>query len=225
MRLHKEGRKWAWGSAALLICFMLASVVYGSVLFRIISLALFVWTGFVFYFFRNPVRIVEQDHEAIISPADGKIVVIEKTFEPEYFKDERWQISIFMSPLNVHANRIPMTGEIVHYKYHPGKYLVAWHPKSSTKNERNTIIIRDRHNRELLVRQIAGAVARRIVCRLKKGDKVLQGGELGFIKFGSRVDVFLPLDTDILVHPDQEVKGNLDVLARWAENSHDEKNN
>jgi len=223
MKLHREGNKIAWGSAALLIFCMLASVVYGSGVFRFLSIILFVWTG-LFYFFRDPNRPLKTDDEAIYSPADGKVVVIEKTFEPEYFKDERWQISIFMSPTNVHINRIPVTGKVIHYKYHPGKYLVAWHPKSSTKNERNTIVIQKSENRILLVRQIAGAVARRIVCQLKPGDDVRQGQELGFIKFGSRVDVFLPLDAEILVRPDQMVKGNVDILARWVDKTNDEIN-
>lgn len=219
MNTHREGRVIVWGSAAILIFCMLASVVYGSVLFRFLSLLLLVWTAFAFYFFRNPYREVEEDPETIYSPADGKVVVIEKTYEPEYFKDERWQISIFMSPLNVHVNRVPITSEVVHYQYHPGKYHVAWHPKSSTENERNTIILKDSQDRQLLVRQIAGAVARRIVCRVKPDDQLKQGEELGFIKFGSRVDVFFPLDAEILVHPDQTVKGNIDVLARWKNKS------
>lgn len=219
MNTHREGRTIAWGSAALLIFCMLASVVYGNVLFRLLSLLLLVWTAFAFYFFRNPYRELQEDHSKIYSPADGKVVVIEKTFEPEYFKDERWQVSIFMSPLNVHVNRAPITSEVIHYQYHPGKYHVAWHPKSSTENERNTIILEDPKGRQLLVRQIAGAVARRIVCTLKPGDQLNQGEELGFIKFGSRVDVFFPLDAEILVQPDQSIKGNIDVLARWSNKS------
>ncbi len=216
MKLHKEGRKFAYGSAGILIVCMLASVVYGSGVFRFLSLVLLVWTAFVFYFFRDPMRPLVEDLDVINCPADGKVVVIEKTYEPEYFKDERWQISIFMSPANVHVNRFPISGEVIHYQYHPGKYLVAWHPKSSTENERNTIILEDPAGRQLLVRQIAGAVARRIVCYLRPGDKVKQGEELGFIKFGSRVDVFLPLDAEILVEPGQIVKGNIDQLGRWG---------
>ena len=216
MKLHKEGRKFAWGSVAILALCILASVVYGSAVFRYLSLLLIIWTGFVFYFFRNPARPLEEDADCINCPADGKIVIIEKTYEPEYFQDERWQISIFMSPANVHVNRFPISGEVIHYKYHPGKYLVAWHPKSSTKNERNTIILEDAAGRQLLVRQIAGAVARRIVCNIKPGDQVRQGEELGFIKFGSRVDVFLPLDAEILVTRGQIVRGNIDQLGRWG---------
>lgn len=224
MKIHREGRTIAWGSAAILIFCMLASVVYGSTLFRLLSLLLLVWTAFAFYFFRNPYREVQENPSTIYSPADGKIVVIEKTFEPEYFKDERWQVSIFMSPLNVHVNRVPITSEVIHYQYHPGKYHVAWHPKSSTENERNTIILEDPQGHQLLVRQIAGAVARRIVCGVKPGDHLNQGEELGFIKFGSRVDVFFPLDAEILVQPDQSVKGNIDVLARWPNKSNAQKN-
>lgn len=215
MKLHKTGHTIALLSAGALILFILLSVYTGHLLFRMLSLLFFVWTAFVFYFFRNPDRPVQPDLNAIISPADGKIVIIEKVFEPEYLKDERWQVSIFMSPLNVHANRYPVSGMIEHYKYHPGKYLVAWHPKSSTANERNTIVIRHQNGYNLLLRQIAGAVARRIVCHVREGEEVKQGDELGFIKFGSRVDLFLPLDAEILVENGQIVRGNVDTIARW----------
>lgn len=216
MTLHKEGKLIVWISIALLFITIMTAVWSSHWIPIALTAILIVWTGFVLYFFRNPERPLTENPDGINCPADGKVVVIEKTYEPEYFKDERWQISIFMSPLNVHLNRIPITGEVIHYKYHPGKYLVAWHPKSSTKNERNTIVIEDPKGQKLLVRQIAGAVARRIVCHLNPGMKIRQGDELGFIKFGSRVDVFLPLDAVILVQPGQTVKGNVDVLARWA---------
>ena len=215
MKLHKEGTIFAWGSLILLLGAVLVTLLTGSLLTGIVSVLFLVWTAFVFYFFRDPVRSIRPDHNAIICPADGKVVVVEKVFEPEYFKEERWQISIFMSPLDVHINRIPITGEILHYQYHPGKYLVAWHPKSSTLNERNTIIIGQENGNQILVRQIAGAMARRIICYLQPGMKVSQGAELGFIRFGSRVDVFLPLDAEITVTPGQIVRGNVDVLARW----------
>ena len=215
MKIHKTGWTIVAMSGGALILSMLLSVMTEHLLFRILSLLLFVWNAFVFYFFRNPSRPVIPDADTIISPADGKIVVIKKVFEPEYLKEERWQISIFMSPLNVHANRYPISGTIEHYTYHPGKYLVAWHPKSSTANERNTVVIRHVNGYSLLLRQIAGAVARRIVCHVREGEEVVQGDELGFIKFGSRVDLFLPLDTEILVSDGQIVRGNVDTIARW----------
>jgi phosphatidylserine decarboxylase len=169
----------------------------------------------VVWFFRNPARPLVPDETAIYCPADGKVVVIEKTMEMEYFKDERWQVSVFMSPLDVHVNRYPVSGRVAYFKYHAGKYLVAWHPKSSEKNERATVVLKIPDGREILVRQIAGAVARRIVTYAKEGITVRQGDELGFIKFGSRVDIFLPSDAEIKVNINQKVKGNVDVLARW----------
>jgi phosphatidylserine decarboxylase len=164
-------------------------------------------------FFRNPKRLILQsDNSLIYAPADGKVVVIEDAEEPEYFKDKRKMISIFMSPINVHANRNPVSGTVTYKQYHPGKYLVAWHPKSSTENERATVVI-DNGSTEILVRQIAGAMARRIVNYLQVGQQVTQGGEMGFIKFGSRVDVFLPLNAKVEVKIGQAVRGNVDVLA------------
>lgn len=148
-------------------------------------------------FFRSPVRYTENDNKILYAPADGKLVVIEETVENEYFRDKRLQVSIFMSPYNVHRNTSPVNGEVTYFKYHPGKYLVAWHPKSSLLNERSTIVIKCDNGVEILVRQIAGAVARRIVTYPKPGDRLEQGQEIGFIKFGSRVDLFLPLGTRI----------------------------
>lgn len=217
MKFHVEGRRMLGISISLLILCTLSWFIYGSTPLLILLLILLMWTGFVVYFFRNPHRPIVEDPSAIYAPADGKIVVIEKVFEPEFIKEERWQVSIFMSPANVHANRIPVSGEIEYTRYHPGKFLVAWHPKASTDNERNTVVIRDLQNRLILIRQIAGAMARRIVCYLEKGRQVQQGEELGFIKFGSRVDIFLPHEANILVRMNQEVKGNVDVLARWSE--------
>lgn len=168
----------------------------------------------IVWFFRNPSRPFTPDETGVLCPADGKIVVIEKTIEKEYFKDERWQVSVFMSPLNVHVNRYPVSGQVTYFKYHPGKYLVAWHPKSSELNERATLVIKNAKGQEILVKQIAGAVARRIVPYSKEGVHVIQGDELGFIKFGSRVDIFLPPDTEIKVILNQKVKGNVDVIGR-----------
>lgn len=165
-------------------------------------------------FFRNPKRLIAiADDGTIYAPCDGKVVVIEETMEPEYFKDRRIQLSIFMSPLNVHVNRNPIGGVVKYFKYHPGLYLVAWHPKSSTENERTTVVISNKKT-EVLFRQIAGAVARRIKWYINEGDAVKQGDDMGFIKFGSRVDVFLPLGSKIEVEMEQVVKGNKTVLAR-----------
>lgn len=149
-----------------------------------------------------------------MAPADGKVVVIEEAFEDEYLKEKRKQISIFMSPVNVHVNRSPIRGVVEFFKYHPGKYLVAWHPKSSTENERTTMVLKLDDGMKILVRQIAGAVARRIKWYVKEGSQLDQGAEFGFIKFGSRVDVFVPLDAEILVSLDQVTKGGRTPLAR-----------
>ena len=167
---------------------------------------------FVTYFFRNPRRHIITDDDKIICPADGKVVVIEEVYEPEYFEDKRLQVSVFMSPSNVHVNRAPIAGEVKYSKYHDGKYLVAWHPKSSTENERTSIVI-DNGSVDVLVRQIAGKVARRIVYYLEEGDTIEQGADFGFIKFGSRVDLFLPLDTKINIKLGQKVKGGITIIG------------
>ena len=167
----------------------------------------------ILQFFRNPKRVATIDDNIISSPVDGKVVAIEKVFEKEYFKDERIQISIFMSPINVHVTRYALSGKVNFSKYHPGKYLVAWHPKSSEKNERTTVVVENKVFGEVLYRQIAGALARRIVNYAKVGETVLQGTDAGFIKFGSRVDLFLPLDSKIKVEIDQIVKGAEDIIA------------
>lgn len=167
----------------------------------------------ILQFFRNPKRVAIIDDNIISSPVDGKVVAIEKVFEKEYFKDERIQISIFMSPINVHVTRYALSGKVNFSKYHPGKYLVAWHPKSSEKNERTTVVVENKVFGEVLYRQIAGALARRIVNYAKVGETVLQGTDAGFIKFGSRVDLFLPLDSKIKVEIDQIVRGAEDIIA------------
>jgi phosphatidylserine decarboxylase len=217
MNLHKEG--------ILTLTLVFAAVVainlgisllthnrLAEIITALVTIPVFL---LVVWFFRNPARPVVPDDTAVYCPADGKVVVIEKTLEKEYFKDERWQVSVFMSPLNVHVNRYPISGRVTYFRYHAGKYLVAWHPKSSELNERATVVIKDADGREILVRQIAGAVARRIVPYAKEGALVSQGDELGFIKFGSRVDIFLPLDAKIKVSLNQKVKGNVDVIGRW----------
>lgn len=168
----------------------------------------------ILQFFRNPIREIPQAADQFVyAPADGKVVVIEQTTETEYFHDQRRQVSIFMSPVNVHVNRSPVSGLVKYYRYHPGKYLVAWHPKSSTENERTTTVI-ETGDTEILLRQIAGAMAKRIKNYLSVGQEVEQGVDIGFIKFGSRVDVFLPLDAEVLVELNQAVKGNKTVIAK-----------
>lgn len=167
----------------------------------------------ILQFFRNPKRNTVISDDKILSPVDGKVVIIQKVFEKEYFKDKRLQISVFMSPINVHVTRYPSSGEIVLSKYHPGDYLVAWHPKSSEKNERTTIVIKTKYFGEILYRQIAGALARRIVNYAKVGEKAIQGEDAGFIKFGSRVDLFLPLDSKIKVKLNQKVIGGETVIS------------
>lgn len=168
---------------------------------------------FILSFFRVPARRTTQDASAVVAPADGKVVVVEEVQDGEYFKDRRLQVSIFMSPLNVHANLCPIEGEVVYSKYHPGKYLVAWDPKSSTENERHSVVLRNERT-EILVKQIAGALARRIVNYLSPGMKVAQNGELGFIKFGSRVDILLPPGTPVGVSIGDKVQGGVTVIAR-----------
>lgn len=167
----------------------------------------------VLQFFRNPIFKIKAQPNQVIAPADGKVVVIEETTEEEFLKDRRIQISIFMSPVNVHVNRTPVKGVVEFFKYHAGKYLVAWHPKSSTENERTTMVLKTESGIPVLVRQIAGAVARRIKWYVKEGDYLGHGEEFGFIKFGSRVDVFLPVDTKILVKEGDKTRGGRTVLA------------
>lgn len=213
--IHKEGRKIILATliGVLLINYLAFKVVDMPVLAKnsvLIVTAFFL--GFVTYFFRNPKRSVLTDDNKIICPADGKIVVIEEIMVDEYFNDKRLQVSIFMSPTNVHVNRTPISGEVKYSAYHPGKYLVAWHPKSSELNERTSIVI-DNGNFDIMMRQIAGKLARRIVNYLEEGHEVEQGEQFGFIKFGSRVDLFLPLNTKINVKLGQKVKGGVTVIG------------
>jgi phosphatidylserine decarboxylase len=212
--IHKEGYPTLIIAFILFLSFILLSINNLAGIWTIlISLICFVVYALLLWFFRNPTRTApKEDNTKIIAPADGKVVVIEKVHESEYFKDERLQVSIFMSPLNVHVNRNPISGTVQMAKYHPGKYLAAWNPKSSTENERTTMVIKgDKH--EVLFRQIAGALARRIVYYIKSGDKVKQGAEMGFIKFGSRVDLFLPLDSQINVKIGDIVAGAKTTIA------------
>ncbi len=214
IRFHKEGQ---------VLVFTLLAVLSLSValLNRFVPGYFWLWAvpAAVIYvlvaqFFRNPERTIEvADNNIIYAPADGRVCVIEDTEETEFFKDKRLQVSIFMSPLNVHVNRNPVGGTVDYFKYHPGKYLVAWDPKSSTENERTTVVYNNGKS-QILMRQIAGAVARRIKWYIKAGDKVAQGDDMGFIKFGSRVDLFLPVGTKVEVVMDQQIKGNKTVIAR-----------
>jgi len=217
--LHREGKSIfviLIGSLILLIWGLGYVTGNWSILFWLLLAFVIFMLVFSIQFFRNPKRLIAIiDNSKIYAPADGKVVVIEETVEHEYFKDKRLQVSIFMSPLNVHANRVPVSGQVQLSAYHKGKYLVAWHPKSSTENERTTTVIKTDDGKEILVRQIAGAVARRIRNYMSEGQQVTQGEELGFIKFGSRADIFLPVGTKVTVDLDQMVKGNVDVIAEW----------
>ena len=220
MKIHPEGY------IIILVVFLLLAGV--NVIIRyfwpyqlltiLIALASFVFFCLIVWFFRNPDRTLTPDNHKVLASADGKIVVIEEVEETEYFHDKRIQVSIFMSPLNVHVNRYPVSGEVTYTKYHPGKYLVAWHPKSSLLNERSTVVLKAPNGQEILVRQIAGAVARRIVTYSKTGEQAVQGTDLGFIKFGSRVDVFLPIGAKINVELEQITKGNQTVIATFENN-------
>ncbi len=218
MTIHKEGFATIGLSALVLGAVNAVSIWFLSEQFPILSAFLFVGTFglwiFLISFFRIPNRPLTVDAGKLICPADGKVVVIEETIDVEYFKDKRLQVSIFMSPLNVHVNRNAVTGEVIYSQYHPGKFFAAWNPKSSTENERHSVVYRVQ-GREILVKQIAGALARRIVNYLQPGMKVKQGEEMGFIKFGSRVDLLLPVGTKIYVQMGQMVQGGVTVLGEW----------
>ncbi len=215
MTLHREGYKYIiiatilWAAISFGINLLHITWLTGAVSF--ICFALWFW---VVAFFRLPSRTMTFGDDKIICPADGKVVVIEEAVETEYFKDKRLQVSVFMSPINVHINRNPISGVIQYLRYHPGKYLVAWHPKSSTENERTTIVIKGQKN-EILMRQIAGALARRICYYVKEQQPVKQNDEFGFIRFGSRVDLYLPIGTKIDVKIGDVVKGGVTVIGRW----------
>lgn len=216
MTIHKEGYK-SIGIAALIFGLInIASFIFLADAYPKTATLIFIASAILFLFivsfFRIPYRSLTKGEREVICPADGKVVVIEEIMEEEYFKDKRLQVSIFMSPANVHVNRNPVSGEVVYNKYHKGKYLVAWHPKSSTENERHSVVIKN-DKAEVLVKQIAGALAKRIVNYLSVGQEVHQGNELGFIKFGSRVDVILPIGTKVNVQLNQVVKGGVTVLA------------
>lgn len=216
MTIHKEG------TGTLLVTILTLAIINGaayyfapdsSILHTMLWVASAVLFLIVLQFFRKPTRKTPINPQHIIAPADGKVVVIEEVTETEYFNDRRIQVSIFMSPFNVHVNYNPLSGIISYFKYHPGKYLVAWHPKSSTENERSTIVTKHQNGTEVLFRQIAGALARRLCWYVDKGTKVTQGEEFGFIKFGSRIDIYLPLTAKILVNLDDKPIGGETVIA------------
>jgi phosphatidylserine decarboxylase len=219
MTIHKEGYKFIAVCAFAFGLINLVSFYFISFHLPLISWIIFFITLsvllFLISFFRVPNRKLTIDENAVICPADGKVVVIEEIFDQEYFKDNRLQVSIFMSPANVHQNIVPLSGHVIYNQYHKGKYLVAWNPKSSTENERQSVVIRG-EKVEILVKQIAGALAKRIKNYLVVGQKVEQSRELGFIKFGSRVDVLLPLGTQVLVKLNQAVQGGVTVLAKLS---------
>ncbi len=219
MTIHKEG----YPTIALTTLFLLVlngATAYflpeATLLRQLVIVVSVLFALIILQFFRSPKRVTPINPKHVIAPADGKVVVIEEVVETEYFKAPRKQVSIFMSPVNVHVNRNPVSGVVKFFKYHPGKYLVAWHPKSSTENERTTVVVQNQHGTEVLFRQIAGALARRICWYVKEGDAVTQGEEFGFIKFGSRVDIFLPLDAKILVKLDDKPVSGETVIAELA---------
>lgn len=218
MTIHKEGY------TSIALCILVVFGLNALILWLWPATPAIHWIGYaisfvlfitILQFFRNPIRRIVGQENIVLAPADGKVVVIEEVEETEYFKDKRLQVSIFMSPINVHINRNPVSGRVSFFKYHPGKYLVAWHPKSSTDNERTTIAIQSVHGPEILFRQIAGALARRIVWYVKENDAVKQGEEFGFIKFGSRVDILLPLGTKVNVAIGDKVTGGISQVAQF----------
>ncbi|MFL9839095.1 phosphatidylserine decarboxylase family protein [Flavobacterium sp. ST-75] len=215
---HKEGAKIILGSLAITVAVVLLAekFIVNYWLLKFIQVFALVFIVLILQFFRNPKRPVNAADHTIIAPVDGKIVVIEEVYEPEYFKDKRLQVSIFMSPINVHVTRYAVNGLVKFSKYHAGKYLVAWHPKASEENERTTVVIENSIFGDILYRQIAGALARRIVNYAKEGMHVVQGTDAGFIKFGSRVDLFLPLGTEIDVELNQKAIGGKTIIAKKA---------
>jgi phosphatidylserine decarboxylase len=218
MKFHKEG------IPSLIITIIVVLIINSITLNFCAGFPIVIWLGYalsvfllvtILQFFRNPSRTITINENHIIAPADGKVVVIEEVMETEYLKDKRLQISIFMSPINVHINRYPISGIVKYSKYHPGLFLVAWHPKSSTENERTTVVVEHKNGQQVLFRQIAGALARRIVNNAKEGDVAVQGNEFGFIKFGSRVDLLLPTNVKVKVNLEQKVRGRETVIATF----------
>ena len=215
---HKEGAKIIFITLLIVVAIIFLTDAFVSInwLRTVLYLFALVILVLVLQFFRNPTRVADNSDNHILAPVDGKVVVIEEVFEPEYFKDKRLMVSIFMSPINVHVTRYCVNGIVKYSKYHPGKYLVAWHPKASEENERTTVVINNRVYGEILYRQIAGALARRIVNYAQEGMRVVQGKDAGFIKFGSRVDIYLPLGTEINVKLGDKAIGNKTVISKKA---------
>jgi len=216
MKIHKEG----YSTIFITFLIILVAAVWMHILIPDQKIIIYsadavflIIFALIVFFFRSPKRDMALSHEYMLSPADGKVVVIEEVQENEYLHDKRIQISIFMSPLNVHCNRYPCAGTVKYYKYHPGSYIVAWHPKSSEENEHTTVVVEDKSKHQILIRQIAGALARRIVCNAVEGTPIKQGQELGFIKFGSRVDLLLPVNAAIKIKLGQNVRAGKTVIA------------
>ncbi|MCU0327669.1 MAG: phosphatidylserine decarboxylase family protein [Chitinophagales bacterium] len=217
IKIHREGFKII---LIVTICVVLLNAVLylyypKNLIYLTLSFLSISFCLFIISFFRNPSRLIPEEDRAIIAAADGKVVVIEAVHEDEYFKDKRLQVSIFMSPANVHVNRSPISGLVKFFKYHPGKYLVAWDPKSSSSNERTSLVIQNEEH-EILVRQIAGKLARRIVYYIEEGDDIEQGEEFGFIKFGSRIDLFLPIDVELKVKIGEKVRGGETIIGCFS---------
>lgn len=217
MKLHKESKGTITVATILFIIISVLAIYFLKMWSLLIIIPVLVVYSLVFWFFRVPERNILEHRENVIAPVDGKVVMIKEVEETEFLKGKAIQVSIFMSPLNVHICRYPVSGKVIYKKYHPGKYLVAWHEKSSTENERTTIVVESKTNHKVVFRQIAGYVARRIVFYCKEGDESKAGHEFGFIKFGSRMDVFLPLDTEIICKIGDITKGGLDVIARMKD--------
>lgn len=217
MKLHKESKGTITVATILFAIIAAASIYFLEIWSLLIIVPLLVIYSLVFWFFRVPNRDILDHVENVIAPVDGKVVMIKEVEEDEFIKGKAIQVSIFMSPLNVHICRYPVSGEVIYKKYHPGKYLVAWHEKSSTENERTTVAVQSLTNHKVVFRQIAGYVARRIVFYCNPGDNAKAGHEFGFIKFGSRMDVFLPLDTEIICKIGDITKGGIDVIAKMRD--------
>ncbi|GAA3785135.1 MULTISPECIES: phosphatidylserine decarboxylase family protein [Corallibacter] len=212
---HKEGHKIILLTLIVVVGLFLIADAYISVSWvsTLVMVGLLIFLILILQFFRNPKRHTVNSDNTVVSPVDGKVVVIEEVFEKEYFNDKRIQVSVFMSPINVHVTRYPINGQVVFSKYHPGKYLVAWHPKASEENERTTVVVENKNYGKVLYRQIAGALAKRIVNYAEVNQRAIQGTDSGFIKFGSRVDLFLPLDANIKVELNQKVRGGESIIA------------
>ncbi|MCU7617771.1 phosphatidylserine decarboxylase family protein [Chryseobacterium sp. PBS4-4] len=217
MKLHKESKGTIVVATILFVILAITSIYFLEMWSLLIIIPLLIIYSLVFWFFRVPNRDILDHTENVIAPVDGKVVMIKEVEETEFLKEKAIQVSIFMSPLNVHICRFPVSGNVIYKKYHPGKYLVAWHEKSSTENERTTVAVESLTNHKVVFRQIAGYVARRIVFYCNEGDSAKAGHEFGFIKFGSRMDIFLPLDTEIICKIGDKTKGGIDVIARMKD--------